>query len=421
METSTAVQTNGAKPQPEVPEASNDDRYSGQSVTAKVIELSSEPVDATVLDHVEVALHHHCHIKPEDAAIAALWVVHANIFNVFKATPRLVITAGMRGCGKTVMLNMLNRLVTNRFEMSNGSPALAYTLSQDGDKAFFLDEVDGWMRGLQKHDAFNWLQSGFNKSGMTMRLDMSTGREPREFSTHAAVAVAGIDLDNRLSDAVIERSHVIRLQRATKGEIPEPYDDRKHETTLDALGRRVLRFALSIKEQVAAYDYRGEYAMPEHLINRDRDRWEPLFAIASVAGVEWYGRVREIVENQPPVIDDSLGAQLLQAITRAIRRSNHKVTDAPSTRDLIESVCNEDGRDYNPFARYGVKNRGTDGRDPWINEREFCGLLKPYGLATSIHYVAGTKRKRGWNLAEVMDAQDRHAKFEQEVADELPG
>ena len=407
-----AVQTNGAMPQPDVPEPSNEDRYSGKEAKPDVIEPWDEPVDATVLDEVVEAFAMHAHLEPDDAVVMALWSVHANIFTAFKATPRLVITAGARGCGKTVTMDMLKRLVSNRHETNNATPALLTTLSDGGDKAFFLDNANRWLRAReQQADYLNWLETGWQSGAKALRISMMPSRMAIGWDEHSAVAIAGIDLEHVLGDAVLERSHVVGLTKALKGEIKEPFDDRVHLEKMNVLGRKLVRLARDLKAKAAVYDYKGEYPMPDHLINRDRDRWEPLFAIASLLHGDWYNRLLEIVQKEPPVIDESYGAEALRWLRRVYDTGMH--TGPDKLNDLVRLVCTHPSDEYNPFSKWNAKH--GIGEDAWIRARQFAGLLKPFGkrLIPSTHRpVDGGKPIRGIQWADILDAQERHAPLE---------
>ncbi len=115
---------------------------------------------------------------------------------------------------------------------------------------------------------------------------MMPTRGAMEWDQHSSVAIAGICLEKMLGDAVMECSLVMQLTKSTKDEIAEPFDDRIHLEKMQVLGRKVVRLAQDLSQRAADYSYRGDYPMPSHLINRDRDKWEPLFAIASQLGIK---------------------------------------------------------------------------------------------------------------------------------------
>ena len=81
-----------------------------------------EPVDETIIDEVVEAIRTYIFVSKEDAIKIALWCLHANMYKSFKATPRLVVTAGTRGCGKTALLTICNALVNKAKMDSDTSP-----------------------------------------------------------------------------------------------------------------------------------------------------------------------------------------------------------------------------------------------------------------------------------------------------------
>jgi len=404
MELLQAVPTNGVMP-PAVPNAVNDN-HNGDDARPDVFAPSTEAVDATVLNEVEGILNHHLHLGPDDAAMATLWTLHANVFDVFKASPRLVITAGQKGCGKSTVLEMLSRLVSNRYDSINSATApLLSTLSGDGNKAFFLDQANRWV----SEDVKNWLEAGWQKNAKTLRLEMNaTGRKPKQWNSFAAVALAGIDLDNKLGDAVLERSHTIRLQRAMRDEIPEPYDDRKHQAKLDALAPRLLRFALDLKDRLGTYQWDGEYPMPDHLINRDRDRWEPFFAIASVVGGDWYHRCLQMVNNEVPIVEESQGVELLRRLPEVYNSGKYETPI--KTMDLVGLVCDHHFEDGNLYRTWNPK-KGI-GQAGWITPRQFNALLRPFGLIPQTHRVPAGKSITGYRWGDILNVADHEVSKE---------
>jgi len=405
---------NEANDQTDTPETTNGSQYGGREAKPHVIEPWDKAVDGgAVVEELLETDNVHANIDPDDAYVKALWSVHANIFKVFKATPRLVITAGARGCGKTVVLDMLKPLVTNRYETSNATPALLSTLSHGGDKAFFLDNANRWLRGREQHgDYLNWLETGWQRKAKDLKVTMMPSRNAMEWDQHAAVAIAGIGLEKILGDAVLERSHVIHLTKALQGEIAEPFDDRIHLEKMQILGRKVVRLARDLKQRAAVYDYKGDYPMPTHLINRDRDKWEPLFAIASQLGIQYYERLIKIVQDQPPVEDESNGAELLRWLRQAYDTGLH--SGPARVQDLIRLVCTYPSEEYNPFVKWNRKD--GIGEEAWIRSRQFTALLKPYNkrLIPATHRpVDGGKPIRSIQWADILDAQERHAPLEE--------
>ena len=79
-----------------------------------------------------------------------------------------------------------------------------------------------------------------------------------------------------------ERSIVVRLERAKRGEIKARFDSR-HVEVENELCRKLARFCADNRAELEASDP----DLPENVFNRLADNWRPLFAIAEVAGGDW--------------------------------------------------------------------------------------------------------------------------------------
>lgn len=105
-----------------------------------------EPVGAEIFDEIVSDLQKYLFISEENAIKATYWVAHANLFREFEYTPRLVITAPMKNCGKTVLLSVLQAMTNHSLNGDNMTPACYFRISSGGDVSFFLDEADEWFR-----------------------------------------------------------------------------------------------------------------------------------------------------------------------------------------------------------------------------------------------------------------------------------
>ncbi len=393
--------------------------WSGQEVIADVLEPYDGHVDSTILDEIVKAIRTYLFVSEDDAVKMTLWNAHANIFGSFKKSPRLIITAGTKDCGKTVSLTILKAMVNNAIADSDTTPASFYTLSQDGNKAFFLDEVDSWIRGEGRGDLMNSLKTGFDRNGSTTRVEMSGGggRRVMRFRTHSAVALAGIGLDTKLPPPVIDRSHVIRLRKALKGDLSVRFDDRKHLGVFQELGTKLLRWCLDNQQAIAAYDYQGDDPMPEHLINRKADCWEPFFAIASVAGNGWYKKVRYLVMNEPEEVDTSYDIRLLKAIGEIYKWGNTDRRIDPSELAVLLGQW-QDADGYRPYAKFHTKGL-KDEADTRIKGSDLHNLLKPFGVHSRSFRNHAKEQGRGFVWADLLDAVERHVPPEEEAVTPL--
>src|SRR2546427_12607782 len=109
----------------------------------------------------------------------------------------------------------------------------------------------------------------------------------------------------RLPETLADRCIVIRMQRKTAKEECERL--RNLETT--ALRRQCARFALDNSERIAS----AKPEIPAGLNDRAADVWEPLLALAELAGGDWPERARQAAAGLTASAEENspMGALLL--------------------------------------------------------------------------------------------------------------
>src|SRR5262249_23571643 len=102
--------------------------------------------------------------------------------------------------------------------------------------------------------------------------------QPRQFATYAACAIACI---GKLPDTLADRSIPITMRRKRRSD--KLHSLREGRTShLDALARRIARWTADNSDRMAEMVPQ----VPESIINRAADNWEPLLAIADAVGSE---------------------------------------------------------------------------------------------------------------------------------------
>jgi putative DNA primase/helicase len=135
--------------------------------------------------------------------------------------------------------------------------------------------------------------------------------------------------------------------------------------------------------------------LPEALHDRAQDNWEPLLAIADLAGGHWPETARKAALLISGAETESLsrGVQLLADIKQALDdRKFLKVSMA----DLISAVCEDEENDW---ATY---NRGRP-----ITPRQFGRLLGEYGIKSKTISIGGQKPK-GFERSQFDEAWSRY-------------
>ena len=87
---------------------------------------SAEPIDPhdTVLSLVCGAFKTYLAVNSHEYVALALWAMHTHVYDRYMVTPRLLLTSPVRGCGKSVGLDVLSRLVA-RSELTDNITAAA--------------------------------------------------------------------------------------------------------------------------------------------------------------------------------------------------------------------------------------------------------------------------------------------------------
>jgi hypothetical protein len=240
----------------------------------------------------------------------ALWIVHAHLMDKWDSTPRLAFLSPEPGSGKTRALEVTELLVPEAVMASSVSPA--YLLRKVGDPkarpTILFDEIDTVFgpKAKDNEEIRGLLNAGHRRGAVAGRC-VIRGKtiETEEIPAYAAVALAGLGW---LPDTLLSRAVVVRMRRRKHSEPVEAFRPRINGAEGAALRQEIATWAASQTEPIAWP------AMPAGIEDRDADVWEPLLAIADLAGGDWprRGRVAAVAlvaasrEAEP-----SLGVRLL--------------------------------------------------------------------------------------------------------------
>jgi hypothetical protein len=268
----------------------------GQGRAVKIVDLLAWP-DPVGGDQIATTLATAVKtyaVLPDAAAEAiALWVLHTWLVKEFTISPRLAVTSPTKGCGKTTILRLLNRIVRRPKRAGSISPPALFRAVEQFQPTILLDETEKYIEhGSDLHALLN---EGHCKGATVMRV-LGEKLELREFSVFGAAAFAR---NGRLPDDLEQRSIIVEMQRRRAGEsLAELREDRIE--SLQRVARMCARWA---------EDHAGECGEIDPdmggLINRTADNWRPLFAVAEVIGEDWPARIREAATALTPQESES--------------------------------------------------------------------------------------------------------------------
>jgi hypothetical protein len=379
IDLNTARATRAKKPEPALSQAGL------ESINPAVLGGMFAPVNgAELLDEIVLAFRRHLSLPDRAPEAIALWVLFAHGFDAWQTSPRLLFTSPVPQCGKSTALTMLGSLTPRARLASNLTPAVVFRLIEHEHPTLLIDEADTFLAG--KSDLRGILNSGHTPAAAYVWRCHGPEHKPRPYSTWTPLAIAGI---GAVSPALHTRSIEIQMRRRRSDEDIQPLSS----TALADLERLKQMASLWATENLAALAVAAP-AMPATLINRARDNWHPLLAIADCAGGDWPDIARIAATTLSSGAEEqSKGVKLLAGIRRVldvcgrIRISSDSLCRALS--DLEDGTCSDHVDDH------------------LLTTRRLAIELKPFGISPRV-FREGNRTPRGYAWDQFEDAFARY-------------
>jgi hypothetical protein len=188
------------------------------------------------------------------------------------------------------------------------------------------------------------------------------------------------------------RAIVIRMRRRSATEHIEQFRVRLHEEQGHALRDQLALWAASVGATAGS----AWPALPDGVIDRRAEQWEPLIALADQAGGDWPERARKAAVTFVSDVSLSMGASASLGIKLL---SDLKLVfgglDAVSTEEILNTLTK---LDESPWA---------DLRGSALNSRGLAMRLKRYGIA-SRQVRIGERTAKGYRREDLHDAWARY-------------
>ena len=328
---------------------------------------------------------------PSDAALhaATLWVAVTHLAQHFHSTPRLAFLSPEPGSGKTRALEVLALLAARAFfSFSASAAAIFRTLALEA-RTLLFDEVDAVFTKRGKDDGNEDLRALLNvgyRRGATIPRCQGPRHEVVLFDVFAPAALAGL---GGLPDTLMTRSVIVRMRPRSRGEQIEQFRSRMHEPEGHVIRDRLAAWAEAMGPEV------GEAwpELPEGVVDRPAELWEPLIAVADVAGGHWPETARAACLELLKVASDrevSLGVRLLADLQDVFGDR-----DAMATADILERLNALDEAPWGDL--YGKP----------MQARMLARMLKRYQVESTTVKVEG-RALRGYRREALWDAWTRY-------------
>lgn len=342
----------------------------------------------SMLDAVVAFLGRFVVTTEAQAVAVALWIAHTHVLDSFEQTPYLAVTSAEKRSGKSRLFDVLELLVARPWKAITPTEAVVFRKIEADKPTLLLDEVDAiFGPKAREHEGLRAVLNAGNRKGTKVPRCVGPTQELRNFSVFCAKALAGI---GDLPDTVADRSIRIRLKRKAPDEVVKRFYVRDARELAEPLYQWLLSWA---DRKAGDLDH-ARPSLPAELNDRAADSWEPLLAIADLAGGEWGKRARAAALDLSAHEEDereSLGIRLLADLPTVFGT----VVDKLSSTELCEKLA---ALEESPWG---------DWRGKPLEPRGLSRLLRPYGIKSEQLWIEG-KNFHGYTRERLEDAWNRY-------------
>jgi hypothetical protein len=337
------------------------------------------PETLQLLGEIAAFVRRYVVLSETQLTAVTLWTLHTHVFDAAETTPYLHITSAEKASGKTRLLEVLELVVARPWLTGRVTPAVLSRKVDAERPTLLLDETDATFAGDPEFGQVlrGILNSGYRRGGKSsICVGQGASISYVDLETFAPKALAGL---GDLPDTVASRSIRIALKRKAPNENVERF--RRREAI--ASGEPLRQWAADWGGQFVDELTNANPELPENLPDRAADSWEPLLAIADLAGDDWPARARAAAQKlsgEAADADASIGVRLLQDCRAAFNGHDHL-----ATKDLITSLAE------NEEAPWGGWHKGSP-----ISPRSLANLLEPFGVRPRTVRLSSDQTARGY-------------------------
>jgi Protein of unknown function (DUF3631) len=347
------------------------------------IERWDETVDtAELLSTLRDTFAQHVVLPEHGAAAMALWTLHAWALDTADVSPFLVFSAPEMRCGKSTALALLYRTCPRTAFASNISSAAVFRYIESNRPTLIIDEADSFMHGSEELRGV--LNSGHTRDTAFIIRCEGEDHAPKEFSTWAPKAIA---LIGKLPSTIQDRAVVLAMKRKKPGERVTKLRGREDADHFLALRRKASRWTEDNLETLRT----ARPALPEALNDRAQDNWEPLLAIADLAGGDWPKAARDAalkLSGDAEAEASSLTTQLLADIKAAFETAG---TFRMTSGEMVEALTKDATGNWAEFGKTGKP----------LTQKKLASVLRSFDIKP-------TGNPRRYELSAFRDAFDRY-------------
>ncbi|HUK72229.1 MAG TPA: DUF3631 domain-containing protein [Streptosporangiaceae bacterium] len=391
----------------------------------KLVTLDAPADGGAVLARVRDALTRYVALPSGELADAiTLWIAATHGQAYWQHAPRLVIRSPEKRCGKSRLLDVIFYLTHRPVMTVNATPAAIFrTITDDDPPTLLVDEADTIFGGkaAENHEELRaLLNAGHQRGRPALRcVGVGAAQHAAEFPTFAMAAIAGI---GSMPDTVEDRSVIVPMRRRAPTEQVTPFRTRRDRPGLETLCAELGAWIAANGEELAG----AEPDMPVE--DRAADTWEPLIAVADLAGGDWPARARKTAlllcaAHDASAVDASLGVRLLTDIAAAFQDAHTSFIPSRELVNMLHRMGDSPWRDFDismnrlayRLRDYGVHPRPNPAKtDRGYHAGDFRDAFARYLPSGTVHLSVN-----GADQQKHADTLDTGGQFELSAEKEL--
>jgi putative DNA primase/helicase len=279
--------------------------------------------------------------------------------------------------------------VKNALSTASTTASVIFRVIEARRPTLLIDEADTFINTEAREELVGILNAGHRASGTVTRC-VGDEHEVQTFSVFSPLVLAAI---GKLPTTIEDRSVVITMRRRAPGEKIGKFRRRARAALAD-VRRRCERWASDHLAEL----FEADPHVPDELHDRMADNWEPLVAIADLAGKAWGAKARAAalaLAGQVAGDEAELGVELLIDIKRVFtEKRTHKLP----TAELLKALAGLEGRPWEECSK---------GKP--LTARHLSRLLAPFAIQSgkTVRFNPTTTAK-GYTLEDFADAFERY-------------
>jgi putative DNA primase/helicase len=324
--------------------------------------------------------------------VICLHSVLAYSWELFFKLPILRLKSPVKRCGKSTLLDVIERLALRPLLTVSVSPAGLFRIIECFHPYIMVDEADTF--GAENDELRTIVNGGFERGRPAIRVNKET-LQPEFFDTFCPKVLASI---GGLHETIEDRSIIVNMKRKPPGVDVEELCD-CDPTVFVNLRRKLQRWALDNRDAIQA----TKLVRPKALLDRAWNKWRPLLTIAHVVGGKWPDMCLKAALDIAGESDDerSIGVDVLARIRAAFKEKADEILfskkDKKNLFPTLEILNHLNSDNEAPWADW--KKGDKEG----ITAEKLSRILKPFKIKSDRPQINNT-RIRGYWVEDFKDA-----------------